>query len=144
MVVKGKLIACKREAKQFKNKTGRQVEIKERLNLSLAEVELSPKKKQELLDAFKNSGDAWTPTWLKKFDGYVNLATNYELPAKDNRGHEYDSVEDLIADKFPWMGADVKVSINLKDGAIYPVSIIFLNEGKSFNPFEEFDNDEED
>ena len=42
------------------------------------------------------------------------------------------------------MGAEVKLSLNVKDGAVYPNSIIFLTEGKPFNAFAEFDNDEED
>ena len=140
MVIKGKLITCKREQKEFKGKTSR-----EKLYVTLAEVELSKKKKDELTEAFKDAGNNFTPAWVKKFEGYVNLATEFELPCKDLEGNEHESIEDYIKDsKFPYMGAEVKASLNVKDGAVYPNSIIFLSEGKPYNPFAEFDNDEED
>lgn len=140
MVIKGKLITCKREQKEFKGKTS-----KEKLFVTLAEVELSKKKKDELTEAFKDAGKNFTPAWVKKFEGYVNLATEFELPCKDLEGNEHESIEDYIKEsKFPYMGAEVKASLNVKDGAVYPNSIIFLSEGKPYNPFAEFDNDEED
>ena len=140
MVIKGKLITCKREQKEFKGKTS-----KEKLYVTLAEVELSKKKKDELTEAFKDAGKNFTPAWVKKFEGYVNLATEFELPCKDLEGNEHESIEDYIKEsKFPYMGAEVKASLNVKDGAVYPNSVIFLSEGKPYNPFAEFDNDEED
>lgn len=140
MVIKGKLITCKREQKEFKGKVS-----KEKLYVTLAEVELSKKKKDELTEAFKDAGKNFTPAWVKKFEGYVNLATEFELPCKDLEGNEHESIEDYIKEsKFPYMGAEVKASLNVKDGAVYPNSIIFLSEGKPYNPFAEFDNDEED
>ena len=139
MVIKGKLITCKREQKEFKGKTS-----KEKLYVTLAEVELSKKKKDELTEAFKDAGKNFTPAWVKKFEGYVNLATEFELPCKDLEGNEHESIEDYIKEsKFPYMGAEVKASLNVKDGAVYPNSIIFLSEGKPYNPFAEFDNDED-
>lgn len=144
MIIKGKLISCKREAKRFTTKKGKKVETDERLNLSLAEVTLSEEKKAELLEAFAEAGDKFTPGWLKDFKGYINLATNFDLPARDDSGHTFDSVEDLIADGYPWMGAVVKLAINVKEGAIYPAAITFVEEGKQFNPFEAFDNEDED
>ena len=140
MVIKGKLITCKREQKEFKGKVS-----KEKLYVTLAEVELSKKKKDELTEAFKDAGKNFTPAWVKKFEGYVNLATEFELPCKDLEGNEHESIEDYIKEsKFPYMGAEVKASLNVKDGAVYPNSIIFLSEGKPYNPFAEFDNDDED
>lgn len=140
MVIKGKLITCKRQVKEFKGK-----EVKEQLYVTLADVELSKEKKKELDEAFKDAGKKFTPTWLTKFEGYVNLKTEFTLPCKDLEGNEHDSVEDYLKDsKFPFMGADVKVSINIKEGAIYPNALVFLSEGKPFNPFSEFDNDDED
>ena len=140
MVIKGKLITCKREQKEFKGKTS-----KEKLYVTLAEVELSKKKKDELTEAFKDAGKNFTPAWVKKFEGYVNLATEFELPCKDLEGNEHESIEDYIKESnFPYMGAEVKASLNVKDGAVYPNSIIFLSEGKPYNPFAEFDNDDED
>ena len=140
MVIKGKLITCKRESREFKGKVS-----KEKLYVTLAEVKLSKEKMAEIQDAFKDAGKNFTPAWVKKFEGYVNLATEFELPCKDLEGNEHESVEDYIKEsKFPYMGAKVKASLNVKDGAVYPNSIIFLTEGKPYNPFAEFDNDDED
>ena len=140
MVIKGKLITCKRESKEFKGKVS-----KEKLYVTLAEVKLSKEKMSEIQDAFKDAGKNFTPAWVKKFEGYVNLATEFELPCKDLEGNEHESVEEYIKEsKFPYLGAEVKASLNVKDGAVYPNSIIFLTEGKPYNPFAEFDNDDED
>ena len=140
MVIKGKLITCKRESREFKGKVS-----KEKLYVTLAEVKLSKEKMAEIQDAFKDAGKNFTPAWVKKFEGYVNLATEFELPCKDLEGNEHESVEDYIKEsKFPYMGAEVKASLNVKYGAVYPNSIIFLTEGKPYNPFVEFDNDDED
>jgi len=140
MIIKGKLIVCKRTVKEFKGK-----EQKEKLYVTLAEVKLSDEKLNELKEAFKDAGNKFTPSWVKKFDGYVNLATEFELPCIDLDGDKHDSVEDFIKnEKFPWISAECKVSVNIKDGALYPNSIKFLSEGKQFDAFAEFDNDDED
>lgn len=140
MVIKGKLITCKRQVKEFKGK-----ESKEKLYVTLAEVTLNDSKKKELQDAFKDAGKNFTPEWVKNFKGYVNLATEFELPCRDLDGADHDSIEDWLVDsKFPYMGAEVKCSLNVKEGAVYPNAIVFLSEGTPYNPFGEFDNDEED
>ena len=140
MIIKGKLIVCKRTEKEFKGKTQ-----KEKLYVTLAEVKLSDEKLTELKEAFKDAGNKFTPSWIKKFEGYVNLATEFELPCIDLDGDKHDSVEDFIKnEKFPWISAECKVSVNIKDGALYPNSIKFLSEGKQFDAFAEFDNDDED
>ena len=138
MVIKGKLITCKRMVKEFKGK-----EVKEKLYITLAEVELSKKARAELDEAFKDAGKNFTPGWLKNFEGYVNLSTEYDLPCKDLDGEIHDSIE-VFVKSFPYMGAEVKVSLNVKEGAVYPNSVLFLTEGKPFNPFAEFDDDTED
>lgn len=140
MIIKGKLIVCKRTEKEFKGKTQ-----KEKLYISLAEVKLSDEKMNELKAAFKDSGNKFTPSWIKKFEGYVNMATEFDLPCIDLEGDKHDSVEQFIKEeKFPWLSAECKLSVNVKDGALYPNSIKFLSEGKQFDAFAEFDNDDED
>ena len=138
MIVSGKLITCKREVKEFKGRKG-----DEALYLTLAEVDLSKKKLEELKEAFKDAGDKFTPEWVKDFTGYVNVKTKYPLPCKDLQGNPYDSIEDFVK-SFAWMGAECKLSLNIKDGAVYPNALIFESEGKPFNPFAEFDNVEEE
>lgn len=140
MIIKGKLISCKREVKEFDGK-----KTKEQLFITLAEVDLSKEKLAELEAAFADNGKKFTPDWIKNFKGYVNLKTEFKLPCRDTEAQEYDSIESLIKEEnYPYMGADVKVSVSVKDGAVYPTSLIFLSEGKAFNPFAEFDNDDED
>lgn len=138
MIVKGKLITCKREVKEFKGKKS-----DEALYITLAEVDLSKDQLAELKEVFKDSGPKFTPDWVKDFEGYVNVKTQYSLPCKDLDGNAHDSIEAFIKD-FAWMGADVALSLNLKEGAVYPNALIFKGEGKPFNPFAEFDNIEEE
>lgn len=138
MIIKGNLITCKRQVKEFKGK-----ETKEKLFITVADVELSDKKLKELKDAFKDAGKNFTPDWIKNFKGYVNVSTEFELPCRALDGAEHSSIEEFIKE-FPYMGAEVKLSLNVKEGAVYPNSIMFLGEGKPYNPFAEFDNDEED
>lgn len=140
MVIKGKLITLKRCVKEFKDKVQ-----KEKLYITLAEVELSQDKMKELEAAFKDSGKTFTPGWVKKFEGYVNVATEFELPCRDLDGKDHDSIEAFVqGTNFPYMGAECKMSMNVKEGAVYPNAIQFLSEGIPYNPFDEFDNDEED
>lgn len=137
MIIKGKLIACKREAKEFDKKR----RTEEKLFITLAEVDLAEEQLEAFQDAFKDAGSKFTPDWIKKFEGYVNLSTKFELPCRTIEKQEFGSIEDAIADGLKWLGADVKVSVNIKEGAIYPSAIVFESEGKSFNAFAEFDEE---
>lgn len=137
MIVKGKLIACKREVKEYDKKR----RSEEKLFITLAEADVSEKKLDELKVAFKDSGDKFTPDWIKNFEGYVNLSTKYELPFRDVEDTEHSSIEDAQDNGLKWFGAEVKVSINIKEGAVYPNSLVFLTEGKSYNAFAEFDEE---
>lgn len=135
IVFEGKLIKCNRTAKSYKGVKG-----KEKLYISLADVVLSDEQKAIVEEAFKDSGKKFTPTWVSDFEGYVNLATIYELPCKVD-GVEYDSIEDFISDNesYGWLRADVKMSCNVKSGVIYPKALLFVNEGEVPNAFDDFD-----
>ena len=139
MIIKGKLIACKREVKEFDKKR----KSEEKLFITLADAVISDDQMKELQNAFKDSGAKFTPEWVKNFEGYVNLSTKFELPCRDIEKNEYNSIESAIAGGLKWMGADVKCSINIKEGALYPNAILFLSEGSAFNAFAEFDEEEE-
>lgn len=138
MILSGKLIRLKREAKEFKG-----TKQKEKLHISLAEVNLTEEQMVQLKDVFKDSGKNFTPDWVLDFKGYVNLATEFELPARlpvvDGKRNEVPSIEDAVCDGFNAIGADVRVSINLKTGAVYPSSMVFDSEGEPFYAFSEFD-----
>lgn len=140
MIIKGKLIVCKREVRKFDGK-----EQKEQLYITLAETKLTEKQLEELKEAFKDSGKKFTPDWVLDPKGFVNTKTTFDLPCRDLQGQDHTSIEDFITDSnFPWMGAEVKLSLNIKEGAVYPSAILFLTEGTPFNPFAEFDNETED
>ena len=148
MVVKGKLITCKREVKNFGKR-----ETEEKLWITLADAELTKEQQAELEAAFKDAGKSFTPAWVKKFEGYINVSTQYDLPyilgkalkeAYPDVEEKGDSILKLIQGGFPYLGADVKLSLNVKEGAVYPLSIKILSEGKPFNPYSEFDDDDED
>lgn len=132
MVIKGKLIKCNRQVKEFKGRTQ-----KEKLYITLGDVEELPK---EIEEAFKDSGKQFTPDYVKDFDGYVNLSTEYDLPCRDLRGAEHESVETFIKE-FDWKNAEVSLIAKAKKGAVYPVAIIFEGEGEPFNPFAEYDQE---
>lgn len=135
MIISGKLIQCKREAKEFDKKR----KTEEKLFLTLAEVELTTAQRETIEKAFADSGKKFTPDWVQEFKGYVNVSTKFELPCRDVNGREFMSIEDAIADGLKWMGADVRISLNVKEGAIYPSALIFDSEGKAVNAFAEFD-----
>ena len=138
MIIKGRLISCKREVKEFDKKR----KTEEKLFLTLADAEISEEQMQQLQDAFANSGAKFTPDWVKNFEGYVNLSTKFDLPYRWIDKVEHLSIEDGIAEGLKWMGAEVKVSLNIKEGAIYPNALLFVTEGSAINAFAEFDNEE--
>lgn len=136
VIFNGSLIKCNRTSKEFKGVKG-----KEKLYLTLAEVELSDDIKEALAEAYKDAGKKFTPTWVSDFDGYVNLSTIYELPFKDTVNNVAGiSIEDYIADGFNWLGAKVRISANIKDGAVYPKAIVIDEEGKEFDAFADFED----
>lgn len=136
MIIKGKLITCKREAKEFDKKR----RTEEKLFITLADAELTDEQLAELQEAFKDSGKQFTPDWVKNFEGYVNLSTKFELPYRDINKEEFNSIETGIAGGLKWMGAEVKVSVKVKEGALYPSALIFISEGTAVNAFAEFDD----
>ena len=143
MLVKGKLIDCKRTVKEIRDKKGKSQKTDEKLFISLAEVELTEKQQKELLDVFQGSGEKFTPEWVKNFQGYVNTSTKFELPVRDTDGHDFDSIEEYVEDGNAVLGAEVILSLNLKDGAVYPKAIQMLTEGTPYNAFDELDSCEE-
>lgn len=136
MVVKGKLIKARRQTKTFKGK-----EQGEKFYITLSDVTLTNEQQEELKEAFKEAGKKFTPSWIDNFEGYVNVSTKFEIPTKDCYGNKYDSLEDYIAVEMPnFYKAIVRLSLNVKDGAVYPRAIIFETEGEEFDPFVDFED----
>lgn len=135
MLIKGTLIKCNREAKTFKGVTG-----EPRLYISLANVVLTDVQMKEIEECFKDSGNKFTPSWVKEKNGYVNVSTKYELPCDLFGKCKFDSIEDAISDgELNYFKSEVTLSVNLKDGAIYPKAIRIDVDGEPLDPFEDFD-----
>lgn len=136
MIIKGKLIKCNRTQKEFK---GRVQDAK--LYITIAEAEIDDDTMASIEEAFAESGKQFTPDWVKHFEGFANFATKFELPCILPNGAKRDSVEEEIDGGLKWFAAPVALSFNAKKGALYPVALKILDEGKDINPFEEFDNE---
>lgn len=130
IVIKGTLIKAKREVKEYRGHKGT-----EKFNLTLANVEELP---VEISDAYAESGDKFTPKWVKEFTGFVNLSTKYDVPMVSGN-EKYSSIEKAIENGFPFMRAEVGVAVVVKDGAVYPKAVKVYKEGEEYNPFALFD-----
>lgn len=83
---------------------------------------------------FEDTKDKYLPEFLKnaaedREEIYFNLKSLYEIPAfvqgKGNTRYSYDDVIEL-GDGLPPHGSTVKLSIRLKEGALYPLAIQFI------------------
>ena len=86
------------------------------------------------ITAFEKSGSKLTPTWFKNRDGYMNLASVFNIPVLTDTNHQIE-FSDWISEHNT-VGATVNVKVIQKDGAIYPVAIQVLEDGEEINPFE--------
>ncbi len=86
------------------------------------------------ITAFNESGAKLTPAWFKDKNGYMNLASIYDIPVKDVRGRQITFEE--FVDSETAIGSRIKISILQRDGAIYPKAFRVLEEGEPRDPFE--------
>ena len=89
----------------------------------------------DAITAYDNVGTKLTPTWLKNKDGYMNVASKFDIPVQDMNGRKI-SFDDWI-DEYNIVGALVNIKIIQKDGAIYPMAISVIEDGEELNPFED-------
>ena len=87
--------------------------------------------------AFEKSGSRLTPNWVKNKDGYINLNSKFDIPCKDITGKVITFEE--FTEKSTALGSVIKLSLTIKDGAVYPVAFKVLQEGEELNPFEGLD-----
>lgn len=131
VVVEGKVI------RNFFGKTKHSSDEKYRITVLLDKenIEILRKATKEN-ETYKDSGKKMTPRWISESEedgsAYVNLTSGYTIPVKDAD----DSAETL---EQMFVGAKVKVSINLREGAIYPKAFMILENGEEYNPFEELE-----
>lgn len=83
--------------------------------------------------AYKNVGSKLTPTWFKKREGYMNLASVYDVPVR-TENNRVISFSDWIEECNP-ISSEVNVKVIQKDGACYPAAIDVVKDGEEQNPF---------
>lgn len=83
--------------------------------------------------AYKNVGSKLTPTWFKNREGYMNLASVYDVPVR-TENNRVISFSDWIEDCNP-ISSEVNVKVIQKEGACYPVAIDVVKDGEEQNPF---------
>lgn len=83
--------------------------------------------------AYNNVGSKLTPTWFKKREGYMNLASVYDVPVR-TENNRVIPFSDWIEECNP-INSEVNVKIIQKDGACYPVAIDVIKDGDEQNPF---------
>ena len=92
----------------------------------------------EIFDEFyKTVGNKLTPTWLKERNGYINVSSKFDIPVKTVNGRTI-TFSDLI-ETTTCIGSKIKLALNVKEGATYPISILILEEGEENDPFAMFD-----
>lgn len=92
----------------------------------------------EIFDEFyKSVGNKLTPTWLKERNGYINVSSKFDIPVKTVNGRTI-TFADLI-ETTTCIGSKIKLALNVKEGATYPISILILEDGEENDPFAMFD-----
>ena len=92
----------------------------------------------EIFDEFyKTVGNKLTPTWLKERNGYINVSSKFEIPVKTVNGRII-TFADLI-ETTTCIGSKIKLALNVKEGATYPISILILEDGEENDPFAMFE-----
>lgn len=85
--------------------------------------------------AYNDCGPKFTPAWMKDAEGYINLASKYDIPVKDIDGNKISFDDWLEAGLY--RGAIVKAKIRQTEGAVYPVCLVVVEDGEEFDPFED-------
>ena len=88
----------------------------------------------EKITAFEGSKDRYIPAWFKDKTGYINLKSRYNIPVKDSKGRTIDFAD--FVEHETVIGSKVRISINQRDGAIYPKAFVVLEDGEPKDPFE--------
>ena len=128
VIVEGTVVSARIGTSRFDDKEKCRLSIKcEPTTLDYAKFE----------KAYEKSGSRLTPNWVKDKDGYINLNSKFNIPCKDITGKAITFEE--FTEKSTALGSEIKLSLTIKDGAIYPVAFKVLQEGEELNPFEGLD-----
>jgi hypothetical protein len=86
------------------------------------------------ISAFDKSGAKLTPGWFKEKNGYMNIASNYNIAVKLMNGRTI-SFEDF-ASLDTARGSKIKIKVRQTEGAIYPIAFVITEDGVPSDPFE--------
>lgn len=85
-----------------------------------------------LITAYDNAPAKLTPSWFKDAEGYINLNSKFDIPVKDKDGTILTFEEWVLTDT---NNAIVKAKIRQKEGSVYPVALVVLEEGEPVDSF---------
>lgn len=103
--------------------------------------------KEIITETFKNS--SMKPKWISSpeaTDGYMNFHSKYSIPvAIGNRIYDSDTIlidKDVdFANRL--IGSKVKIQFVVKEKGVYPKALKILELGEEYNPFDSFEEYEE-
>ena len=88
----------------------------------------------DLITAYADTPAKLVPSWYKDADGYINAASEFEVPVKDTNGKEIDF--ETWINEYDTHNAQAVIKIRQKDGAIYLTAIKILEDGEPVDAFE--------
>ena len=78
--------------------------------------------------AFADSPEKLTPKWYKENNGTMYLSSDFEVRCVDSRNVSIPMSE-------VYQGAEIKIALNVKDGAVYPHALMVITNGTPYDPF---------
>ena len=94
----------------------------------------------EKITAYDSCGSKYTPSWLKKAEGYINLSSRYDIPVRiGTRVYTFEEWIDGEAASNTAIHAEVRMMVRQKEGAVYPVCIDVLTDGYQDDAFAAMD-----
>lgn len=94
----------------------------------------------EKITAYDSCGSKYTPSWLKKAEGYINLSSRYDIPVRiGSRVYTFEEWIDGEAASNTAIHAEVRMLVRQKEGAVYPVCIDVLTDGYQDDAFATMD-----
>ena len=88
----------------------------------------------DLITAYAETPAKLVPSWYKDADGYINAASEFEVPVMVTNGKEIDF--ETWINEYDTHNAQAVIKIRQKDGAIYLTAIKVLEDGEPVNAFE--------
>lgn len=120
-------------SKTYGNESNEENKKKNVLNLK----DITDDVKKALTEVFENKPPKWQPMWFKEGMESVQLKSTYDIPVMLVDEGEKMSFQDFV-ERGLIRGAKVRVSVNLKDGAIYPVAMMVDVDGEEYDAFADF------